>query len=90
LLIVKTLGIGMSLHYRPTKQDKHVHNIGTELGKLTVKERIEALFCCCYDSELDYISKYLADYIRWERSNPHKAARRQHVIDAILAAATNP
>jgi hypothetical protein len=70
--------------YQPTPHDLWVEYLGIELGKLSVQDRICALFCCCYDSELDYISKYLADYSRWEQSDPHKAARRQRVIDQLL------
>jgi hypothetical protein len=73
--------------YVPTPHDLLVERLGDELGKLPVEDRITALFCCCYDSELSYISRYLADYVNWERSDSAKAARRRRVIDELANAA---
>jgi hypothetical protein len=73
--------------HQPTPHDLGVEHLGDELGKLPVEDRITALFCCCYDSDLAYIAKYLTEYVCWAQSDPHKAERRQRVIDEMLASA---
>ena len=61
------------LHYRPTKHDLWVERLGDELGKLSVSDRLAALFCKSEIHELDEIAIYLSDYVRWERTRRLKA-----------------
>jgi hypothetical protein len=69
------------LHYRPTKHDLWVEHLGDELGKLSVSDRLAALFCKSEVHELDEIAIYLSDYVRWERIPASKSAGKR---DATL------
>jgi hypothetical protein len=55
----------MALHYQPTAEDIRAGELGIELSKLPVKDRISALFCCCDVHELDEIAKIPRRLCRW-------------------------